>query len=650
MNEPRKILLVSPSSDDDFLSQSIHDVHYLQAEAFFAPHAITAVAALTPEGYDVHIHDEQLHGPVIPLLARESFDIVGISLIATQLDRVRTIALAFRKMGSPGRLVVGGIGAAYMYSQLRDLVDHVFFGEAEVTWPEFLEDFERGETKPIYQKASRPNLELAPPPDWSLIAHDIPRYSTGSVQTTRGCHFDCAFCDVIYTFGRTPRFKTTEQILTEIKALKDLDVRMIYFADDNFCADRKRTKRLLRQLVEINNSFEEPIGFLTQVDITIAKDEEMLELLADCNFNELQIGIESNDPASLGDLNKQANVTVDLAEAIRKIQSYGMVVMAHMIVGADSDGPEAFQRTLDFINEAGILHHLCHPLAAPPGTKLWYQLKREGRLIAPLEESTDFNEIGTGVDSITNIVPKKMSRIELLEGMANYFEQAFDLDEHHQRVLRFIEGIQRVPQVRPMGPSVYWKYRKMMTEMFSHHLLRVSAPHRHVFFDIMRRAAQRDPDLVPRAIFAHTNFVMERGRSRGATQRARLQADWERRNPDKLQTLPRETPLPEAVRNQARQIFEPAYFHIRRHIADRETMFRTILDAMTDYTDRFGAELDDVDEQQLLFIRESCDRAIASQGNCSTSSADELPEDRLPRGFVRDVLDNLDRSIRLEAK
>lgn len=644
-----RILLISPSSEDDvFSNSSIREAHYLGAKAFFAPHSIAAVAALTPREHEVLLHDEGLQGSVIPRLGRERFDVVGISLKATQIGRALTIARAFRRMRAQGALVVGGIGVTYLLSQLRDQVDTIFFGEAENTWREYLSDLEQGQPKTIYQHATKPDMTKVPPPRWELIADDIAKYLSVSVQTTRGCHLDCDFCDVIYTFGRTPRVKTPAQILDEVRRLERLGVRVIYFADDNFCVHKAETKAFLRQLIEVNNAFEVPMAFITQIDITIAKDDELLELLADSNFMEVQIGIESTAPDALGDLNKKANLQVDLVEAVRKIQSYGPLVMAHMIIGADFDDGSAFQRTLDFIDDANVVHHFCHPLAAPPGTRLWYRLKREGRIVAPVQESFQSGEMVNNIDVITNIIPHKMSRAELLEGVADTWERGHDLDRHRRRILGYIEDISRIPKVKRPGLAMAWKNRAMMSAMFRHFLFGVGSQHRKLFFDLVATAGRKDPSLVQRAIFAHSTFLMERARALTAVRLARSQADWERANPNALGTLPPSTPIPLAVRQSAKKIFEPAYFHVRGKVDDGETIYKVVIDAMIDYTERFGETFEGIDEQHLEHIRESCDRALSRVEPPPLDPASSMPADRLPRGFVREILDSVDLGVRVK--
>jgi len=491
-------------------------------------------------------------------------------------------------------------------------------------------------------------MSTVPPPRWELVAADLPEYLAASVQTTRGCHHDCAFCDVIYTFGRVPRVKSAAQVLDEVRRLQRLGVKMVYFADDNFCVNKAKTKAFLGELAEVNNGFEAPLGFITQIDISVAADDELLELLADCNFMELQIGIESTNPAALEDLNKRANAMVDLVDAVKKIQSHAMVVMAHMIIGADSDDASAFQRTLDFVDEANVVHHFCHPLAAPPGTRLWYQLRREGRLVAPAVDNLTRGEMVNNVDVLTNIIPRRMTRVELFEGVAECWKRGHELAGFHARARRFIDGIDRIPKVKRLGAADAWRNRAMLASTLGHFLFGVTSEHRRAFFDLAARAGRRDPSLVQRMIFAFSNFIMERARALASARRALAQAAWERDHPELLTTLRRSTPLPHKIRQNAKQIFETAYNCVRQEVHDRETLYRTVIDAVIDYTDRFGDSFETLDDRHRAYISDSCEYVLA--GLDSTAPSDEpssLHTSRLPRGFVREILDGVDRTLRL---
>ncbi|HOI10426.1 MAG TPA: radical SAM protein, partial [Myxococcota bacterium] len=322
-----RILLINPGGSEDILTRVVREIPFLDSGAFFAPHALTAVAAVTPPEHEVRIHDENLHGPVDPLLADGRFDVVGITLTTNQLRRTLAIVDACRAAGSDARVVVGGIGAGTMQGPLHERVDTLFWGEVEDTWPRFLADMAAGRPRAVYEQVAKPDMADTPAPRWDLIGPDITRYCAVSVQTARGCPFDCAFCDVIYTYGRKVRVKPIDRVLDEVRTLQRLRAKMVMFADDNFAANRPYVKELLRRLVAMNNAFPLPLQFMTQLDITIAEDEELLELLADANFVQVQIGVESTSEASLKDMNKHQNLRGDIVQAVRRIQSYGIVVM-----------------------------------------------------------------------------------------------------------------------------------------------------------------------------------------------------------------------------------------------------------------------------------------------------------------------------------
>jgi radical SAM superfamily enzyme YgiQ (UPF0313 family) len=526
-----RILLLSPSTARDVLSSTIHDIPYLDSKAFFAPHAIAAVAAVTPEGHEIKLHDEQMHGPVDALLEREHFDIIGITLVTNQFHRTLQIVEYCHQLNVSSKLVVGGIGVRYMMPDLMGKVDSVFIGEAEQTWPEFIEDVKKFGVRKVYRSTERPDMKRTPAPRWDLISEDIPHYSLVSVQTTRGCPHDCSFCDVIYTFGRKPRSKTIQQILEEVLAAERLGAKMVFFADDNFCGSKRYAKELLRELKLLNNSFANPLGFITQVDITIAEDEELLELMADSNLIEVQIGVESPRPESLQTMNKKHNLRFNAREAIQKIQSYGIVALCHLIVGSDTDDTSVFRTMARFLDEANITQHTVHPLTAPPGTRLWHQTMQESRLLKQTEMLHD------KLDIVTNIIPKMMTRVDMLRCFADYWEQVYAPELYTKRALGFLNGISRLPNVKPAKPPSTRKFISMLAKLFGFYLFKVSSEHRRAFLNVFNATRKKAPQLIPLMIFVHTGYFMDYKRALIAADIARKQADWEESHPESVEIL-----------------------------------------------------------------------------------------------------------------
>ncbi len=636
-----KILLISPGTSDDIDTRTIREIPYLFAKAFFAPHAVAAIAALTPSEHEVTIHDEYMHGPVNEVIEKNEYDIVGINITTNQRTRCLLIAALCKKHLSSAVVAAGGIGVEYLINTRQADIDIVFHGEAEETWPRFLKEYTNGSHKEVYKNISKPDMTKTPPPRWELIEKDITSYNTVSVQTTRGCPFDCSFCDVIYTYGRKLRSKTVDQVLDEIKKLADMQVPVIFIADDNFSGNKKYTKELLRRLVNFNNALKTPLGFLTQLDITIANDEELLELLADSNFYAVMIGIESVNEDSLKDMNKRQNIPVDIQSAVQKIQSYGIIVLAHMIIGADSDESTVFKQTADFIHDANIVHHFCHPLTAPPGTKLWYQLKREGRILSP-----KIDRINEKLDIISNIVPKRMTRIELFEGLADYWEDIYEPRKFMMRAIDFINNITRKPEVKAPGISNLWRLRKMLFRVITFFMFNAGKEHRKAFFTLLRTAGQKANYLIPKVIYLYTCYLMDQKRALHDAKIAHEHARWEQEHADTLIIDSRSMPIPEKIRQAASPLFNVAYLRVREKVSKKEILYKTVISAMKDYSDRFGESFEAFDEFQKDNIKNSCDRIISQLAPTDTDNTDNLPQ-KPPAGFAREILDALDNAVRL---
>lgn len=545
-----KILLINTSSENDILSNTIHKINYLNFKAFFAPHAVATVAALTPKQHEVEIFDEQIHGSVLPVLQKNEYDIVGINLIATQLNRVLEIVRFFRRESIGGKLVIGGTGVSFALPELDQNVDTFFVGEVEDTWPVYLSDLESGYPRKVYQSEERPDITNNPAPRWDLIKDDIPNYSAIPVQTTRGCPFNCDFCDVVHTFGNKPRRKSIEAVLDEVQAVKRLGAQMIFFTDDNFAGNKAYAKELLRKLFVLNNSFDTPAFYGTQLDITICQDDELLELLADCNFFEVQIGIESNNKKALRDLGKTHNIRFDLTKAINKIQSYGILVMAHLIVGADSDDQLSFKNLENFVSEANVIHSLCHPLVAPPGSKLWQRLKEEGRLIAESNSVTDNHTalIGNDIDLTTNIIPKNMTRNELFLGLADFIENASNIEEYIRKTESFIHDSKRKPRVKAPQLKAQLKASRIMKDVIFYHLFRARKGHRKAFFHLLGLFMKDASHMIPKFIFLHTRFVMDCERSTHAAAALRNIARNEEQHEHDIVGLRAESSQPEILK------------------------------------------------------------------------------------------------------
>jgi radical SAM superfamily enzyme YgiQ (UPF0313 family) len=338
----KKILLVT--SEFKAPGWDVKNLPVVQKKSLVTPLHLATIAALTPEDIEVDLWDEAVHGWIDDATEFDKeFDLVGITSHALILQRVKEIAQVFRRRGIP--VAIGGIDVSSSSGFFRNDADILFFGEAELTWPQFIADWKAGSYRKEYREVTFPDLALSPLPRWDSIADDIPSYLAGTVQTSRGCPFACDYCQISFLYGRQMRYKPIDKVLEEVATLERLGLNSILFCDSNFIGNPGYAKDLLRELIPQNNSFAEPLRFQTDLTINVAKDDELLELLADANFNMLLIGIESPNKESLREINKLQNVRSDLVADCKKIMSYGIPIEASMIVGFDHDTPEIFDHT-----------------------------------------------------------------------------------------------------------------------------------------------------------------------------------------------------------------------------------------------------------------------------------------------------------------
>ena len=605
-----------------------------------APLALATVAALTPLEHEVCLHDEAVHGPVEPILESDAYDIVGISFLSNQLLRATEIARSCKERSLKARVVAGGPGTTRPSRQLLDAVDVMFYGEAELTWPRFLEDLKKGTSLRHYEQISKPDLSRSPLPRWDLLKKDLRRYGVGAVQTTRGCPFDCAFCDVIYLNGRIPRSKSIEQVMKEVRMLENMGVEFVLFTDDNFAGNRKYAKSLLRELIKLNHSFKAPLSFVTQADLTIAQDDELLELMVESNFAVVTIGIESFSPESLKDLNKLQNTKPGPVEAVRKIQSYGIPVMATMMMGADSDTTGTFERTADWIREANITDHFMFLLYAPEGTKIWEQLSREKRLV----EIPPQLKVRAGV--FTNIIPKKMSRVQLMEGLADYLDKVSDPRHYKERAIGFLQGVRPRKRAGKSRIRAAWKRRKIARSMFRYFLFQAPPDQRRCFVSVVMTTLRLAPSLLPRMLLLHTRFLLNHTRAKIVARLVREQAAYERAHPEALDILDPPQPVPAAIRDNVQTIIPAAYDRVRKKISNREALYQAVLGALMDYRLRFEDSPGGFDAIRRDFLEERCDQNAVRVLSLPPLGMEDLAPGNPPPGFEREMLDALDRAVR----
>ena len=307
--------------------------------------ATTTTAALVPPDWQVTICEEHAE----PIDFESEADFIGITAKVGQEKRMMAIADAFRGRGKT--VIVGGPFASLAPELSRDHCDVLVVGELEGIATELFTDLDRGNWKDEYRGEDRPDLALSPVPRWDLYNND--RALMGAVQTSRGCPFECEFCDVIQYVGRKQRHKSVEQVLTELDRLYEIGYRSVFLADDNLTVYRKRTKKLLAALRDWNMSRKEgAVAFGTQLSIDAARDPEIMSLLGESGMIWVFIGIETPNVDSLKETKKRQNVGIDLLEEVGVFLDHGISVIGGMIVGFDNDGLDIFERQLEFAMES----------------------------------------------------------------------------------------------------------------------------------------------------------------------------------------------------------------------------------------------------------------------------------------------------------
>jgi len=473
-----KVLLLYPEFPDTFWSFK-HALKFIHKKASLPPLGLLTVAAMLPTVWEKRLVDVNVRKLRPADLAWA--DVVFISAMIAQETSARELIRRCRAAGR--KIVAGGPLFTLGHEQFAE-VDHFVLNEAEVTLPEFLQDFERGAARRVYASTDLPDVGLSPAPLWELA--DLRRYASMSVQFSRGCPFDCEFCNITAMFGRRPRIKSAAQVIAELDGLRRIGWNgSVFFVDDNFIGNKTALKEdLLPALIQWQKGGRSA-PFFTEASINLADDQELMRLMVQAGFNQVFVGIETPEEAGLAECHKRQNQKRDLIADVKRIQRAGLEVQGGFIVGFDSDSSSIFARQREFIQKSGIVTAMVGQLQAIPGTKLYKRLKSEGRLIGRTS--------GNNLDGTINLVPR-MNREKLREGYRNLVARLYAPGPYYQRIRTFLREYKN-PVV---SGSLNW--RSFMAFFRACLRLGVFGSERFHYWGLLCWTSFHRPTLVPLAV------------------------------------------------------------------------------------------------------------------------------------------------------
>ncbi len=473
------ILMICPQFPDTFWSYK-HALAFVGKRASFPPLGLLTVAGLLPAQWNKRLIDVNTRRLRDRDLAWA--DLAFITGMVVQKASAHGIIDRCKKAGLK---VVAGGPLFTMEHEAFDDVDHFILNEAEITLPEFLEDFKNNRARRVYATEGFAEMTDSPPPAWDLV--DMKRYQGMAIQYSRGCPFNCDFCNITSLLGRRVRTKSADQVIAELDGMYAAGWRRgnVFFVDDNFIGSKHHLKsELLPRLIAWRKG-RPGITFLTEASINLADDGELMALMVEAGFDTVFIGIETPEEAGLAECSKTQNEHRDLVQDVKKIQRAGLQVQGGFIVGFDSDKPSVFQRQIEFIQQSGIVTAMVGLLQAPRGTALYQRMEQAGRLRGAAS--------GDNVEGTTNIVPL-MDIDRLLAGYRRILNHIYDPRHYYERIRTLLREYH--PPKRGCLPS----HSDLLALFRSIYRLGILGRERAQYWKLVLWASFRRPDLFATAI------------------------------------------------------------------------------------------------------------------------------------------------------
>ena len=432
-----RALLVCPEFPLSFWSFQ-KSCRLLGAKTVNPPLGLITVAALLPSEWELRLADLNTRS-----LTEEDWQWADLILIsAMYIQRAGLLALV-REAKRRGKTVVAGgpHPTSLPEAVLEAGCDFVVRGEGENTIPLLLEAMRHGKTG-IIENGEKPDLTTSPIPRFDLL--QLKDYVTFTIQTSRGCPFDCEFCDVVNLFGRTPRYKTPKQVIAELETLHRLGARgSAFICDDNFIGSKKHARAFLQELIPWLRSRGEPYRFLTQASVNLGQDPEMIDLMTAANLREVFIGIESPDENVLQTSHKYHNIKNPLLESLYTLKKNGMEVIGSFIIGLDGETKGAGERICAFIEQTDIPVTMLGVLQAAPHTSLWHRLEKEGRLRRDVGDDS-------GTFSALNYEPDR-PEAEIMQEYIEAWDYLYEPSRYLARAYRYYLAMRPVRRAQAVG-------------------------------------------------------------------------------------------------------------------------------------------------------------------------------------------------------
>ncbi|UCH49942.1 MAG: B12-binding domain-containing radical SAM protein [Betaproteobacteria bacterium] len=450
------VLLVYPRNPESFWSFK-HVLRFVSKKCAFPPLGLLTVAAMLPREWNLRLVDLNVSNLNEDQI--RDADYVFMSGMIVHKQSAHEIAARCAALGKT--VVAGGPLFTTGYQEFPE-IPHFVLGEAEEVIGQLVADMQRGTLQPVYRTSGWPDINKTPVPRWDLI--DIRDYVTMPVQFSRGCPFDCEFCDIVVMNGRIPRTKGPAQVVRELEALRLAGWKdMVFIVDDNFIGHRKHAKELLKELIAWRERVQPTIGFLTEASVNLAGHPELCELMVQAGFRKVFLGIETPSAESLEECGKAQNRKRDLADSVTTLQRAGLEVMGGFIVGFDSDPPDIFARQFEFIQRTGVVTAMVGLLTALPETALYRRLAREGRILA--------ETCGDNTSAALNFVTR-LDRELMISGYRDLMHRLYAPGNYYRRIAAFLRSFE------PRGPMPRLSFADVKAFLKSLWLLGVRHPGR----------------------------------------------------------------------------------------------------------------------------------------------------------------------------